>query len=93
MESYIVGGTLAAQGEFPSFVLGDGCGGSLIHTDIVLTAAHCNVRVCVKLEKKEDCLSNISFSYIYIYILTNHLISQYKGRLYWPRVGRCYASQ
>ncbi|GKY93481.1 hypothetical protein MPSEU_000315600 [Mayamaea pseudoterrestris] len=40
-ESFIVGGSLAAQGDFPSFVLGGGCGGNLIHTDIVLTAAHC----------------------------------------------------
>ncbi|GKY97987.1 hypothetical protein MPSEU_000756800 [Mayamaea pseudoterrestris] len=40
-DGFIVGGTLAAQGDFPSFVLGNGCGGNLIHTDIVLSAAHC----------------------------------------------------
>ncbi|MET9297015.1 serine protease [Streptomyces sp. NPDC003077] len=38
----IVGGTRAAQGEFPFMVrLSMGCGGSLYTKDIVLTAAHC----------------------------------------------------
>ncbi|WP_328539335.1 S1 family peptidase [Streptomyces sp. NBC_00344] len=38
----IVGGTRAAEGEFPFMVrLSMGCGGSLYAEDIVLTAAHC----------------------------------------------------
>lgn len=38
----IVGGTPAAQGEFPWMVrLSMGCGGALYTKDIVLTAAHC----------------------------------------------------
>lgn len=38
----IVGGTLAREGEFPCYVQGRGCGGSLIWTDIILSAGHCN---------------------------------------------------
>ncbi|MFE0425469.1 S1 family peptidase [Streptomyces sp. NPDC058953] len=38
----VVGGTRAAQGEFPFMVrLSMGCGGSLVTQQIVLTAAHC----------------------------------------------------
>ena len=38
----VVGGTRAAQGEFPFMVrLSMGCGGALYTTSIVLTAAHC----------------------------------------------------
>ncbi|MFD5893515.1 MULTISPECIES: serine protease [unclassified Streptomyces] len=38
----VVGGTRAAQGEFPFMVrLSMGCGGSLYSSTIVLTAAHC----------------------------------------------------
>lgn len=39
---YVVGGTRAAQGEFPWMVrLSMGCGGSLYSPTLVLTAAHC----------------------------------------------------
>ncbi len=38
----VVGGTRAAQGEFPFMVrLSMGCGGALYSADLVLTAAHC----------------------------------------------------
>lgn len=38
----VVGGTRAAQGEFPFMVrLSMGCGGALYSSDLVLTAAHC----------------------------------------------------
>ena len=41
--SRIVGGNQATKGEYPYFVQWmRGCGASLIHADIVLTAAHCN---------------------------------------------------
>ena len=39
--SRIVGGTNAGDGEFPYFVLGNGCGASLVAPDVVLSAAHC----------------------------------------------------
>ena len=39
---YVVGGTRAAQGEFPFMVrLSMGCGGALYSSRLVLTAAHC----------------------------------------------------
>jgi trypsin len=41
VESRIVGGNNAQQGDYPFFVQGDGCGGSLVWDDVVLTAAHC----------------------------------------------------
>jgi hypothetical protein len=41
VESRIVGGSDAQQGEYPFFVQGAGCGGSLVWDDVVLTAAHC----------------------------------------------------
>jgi trypsin len=40
-ESRIVGGNDAQQGAYPFFVQGNGCGGSLVWDDVVLTAAHC----------------------------------------------------
>jgi trypsin len=41
IESRIIGGNDAQQGEYPFFVEGRGCGGSLVWDDVVLTAAHC----------------------------------------------------
>ena len=40
--SRIVGGTSAEEHEFDYFVRFGGCGGSLIASDLVLTAAHCD---------------------------------------------------
>ena len=43
LETRIVGGTQASVGEYPYYTQWIyGCGASLIHDDIVLTAAHCN---------------------------------------------------
>jgi len=43
LATYIVGGTQASVGEYPYYTQWIyGCGASLIHDDIVLTAAHCN---------------------------------------------------
>ena len=50
LESRIIGGTNALRSRFPYFVSLTGenisnhyCGGTLIASDVVLTAAHCNV--------------------------------------------------
>ena len=37
----VINGTDAKEGDYPFFVQAEGCGGSLIWNDIVLTAAHC----------------------------------------------------
>ena len=39
----IINGTTADDGEYPFFVQAQGCGGSLIWKDIVLSAAHCEL--------------------------------------------------
>ena len=44
-ETRVVGGTIAAQGDFPWFVASAGfvsCGGSLVYEDVFLSAAHCD---------------------------------------------------
>ena len=45
LDGRIVGGTAADPGEFPFFVQWNGCGGTLIAKDIVLTAAHVSTKV------------------------------------------------
>lgn len=40
-ESRIIGGSKAPSNAYPWFVLGSGCGGSLIAPEIFITAAHC----------------------------------------------------
>jgi trypsin len=40
-EPRIVGGDVAPPGRYPFFVQGQGCGATLVASDVVLTAAHC----------------------------------------------------
>jgi secreted trypsin-like serine protease len=40
-QARIVGGQLALNSDFPWYVQGYGCGGTLVWPDVVLTAAHC----------------------------------------------------
>lgn len=40
-EARIVGGDQAKPGDYPYFVLGDGCGAALVAPDVILFAAHC----------------------------------------------------
>lgn len=44
VEAAIVGGQPAEVGEYPSYAVktGGGCGATLIHSDILVTAAHCS---------------------------------------------------
>jgi secreted trypsin-like serine protease len=41
IDSKVVGGVDASYGEFPSFAYRE-CGATLIHSDIIMTAAHCS---------------------------------------------------
>ncbi|CAJ1954677.1 unnamed protein product [Cylindrotheca closterium] len=42
-QSRIIGGNDAPAGQYPFFVQWHGCGASLIHEDILLSAAHCDL--------------------------------------------------
>jgi trypsin len=64
----IVGGTLAASGEFPFIVSlqrsgSHFCGGSLLDATTVITAAHCFVDSVTNLRVRAGSLA--SFSYIF----------------------------
>ena len=40
-EPRIIGGEIAPEGAYPWFYKADGCGGTLVAPDIVVSAAHC----------------------------------------------------
>lgn len=40
-EPYIIGGSQAPKGAYEWFAQSTGCGGTLVHDDIILSAAHC----------------------------------------------------
>jgi len=80
----IAGGNPADLGEYPSFAhpVGNGCGATLIRSDILLTAAHCykrfkvGRRVCLGGTQSDcsDASEQIEIAQIYIY--PDHLPSQ-----------------